>query len=58
MNLRQMAEAAGFWGHYTWAAELKEFALLVAQQAQSGDVFTHELLHDHSLTDESPPPTL
>ena len=65
MNLREMAEAAGFWGWTVWPEELKTFAHLVSQatlasQKASLDAAAataHILAADTSLTD-APSPTL
>jgi len=57
MNLRQMAEAAGFWGWTVWPEELRDFARLAIKDAiASGDVYNYMtfMASDTSLTDEPP----
>ena len=65
MNLRERAEAAGFWGWTVWPEELQRFALLVASD-MSGTVEDYnrrvaELNADTSLISpplpESSPPS-
>ena len=53
MNLREMAEAAGFWGWSGWAEELKQFAILVLDNQHPGHSL--QIRADTSLTDEPPP---
>lgn len=56
MNLREMAEAAGFWGWTVWPEELKEFARLVTQEALMNPKTNLEVIVgidlDTSLADE------
>lgn len=54
MNLRQMAEAAGFWGWTVWPEELKEFARLAVKQFSNYEGLTDKVEADTSLTDEPP----
>ena len=58
MNLREMAEAAGFWGWTVWPEELKQFAFLVSCElsGNDSDEVSARLSADTSLTDEPPTP--
>lgn len=58
MNLRQMAEAAGFWGWTVWPEELKRFAVLIASASVDEGAAANysNTIVDTSLTDEPPYP--